>query len=152
MHSSFHRRAIWLVAWLSILGSLASPATPAQKKKKKEEETQTLQIPKELPAAVMGDPRLFTFQVTPLSAKGLLSQQIRDALKALTRLTGGGTVLKIRAFVAGSGDLRRVRDLVSETFTERHQPQPALSLIRPADFLWRARRSCWKQSRRRASR
>jgi len=39
-------------------------------------------------------------------------------------------VLHIRAFVAGTGDLRRVRDLVSETFTARHQPLPALSLVR----------------------
>jgi enamine deaminase RidA (YjgF/YER057c/UK114 family) len=54
---------------------------------------------------------------------------VRDALKTLTRETGGDPVLKIRAFVAGSGDLRRVRDLVSETFTERHLPLPALSLI-----------------------
>ena len=54
---------------------------------------------------------------------------MRDALKALTRETGGNPVLKIRAFVAGSGDLRRVRDLVSEVFTDRKQPLPALSLI-----------------------
>jgi enamine deaminase RidA (YjgF/YER057c/UK114 family) len=98
-------------------------------KKKKEDETQTLQLPKELPSAVVGDTRRLAFYVTPLSAKGLLSQQIRDALKALDRQAGGNTVLKIRAFVAGSGDLRRVRDLVSETFTERKQPLPALSLI-----------------------
>ena len=103
-------------------------ATPAQKKK--EEETQTLQLPKELPAAVTGDTRRLTFHVTPLSAKGLLSQQIRDALKALAHECGNDTVLKIRAFVAGSGDLRRVRDLVSEVFTDRQQPLPALSLIR----------------------
>jgi enamine deaminase RidA (YjgF/YER057c/UK114 family) len=38
-------------------------------------------------------------------------------------------VLEIRAFVAGSGDLRRVRELVSEIFTERRQPLPVLSLI-----------------------
>ena len=54
---------------------------------------------------------------------------MRDALKALTHETGGNPVLKIRAFVAGSGDLRRVRDLVSEVFTDRKQPLPALSLI-----------------------
>ena len=71
-----------------------------------------------------------SFHVTPLSAKGLLSQQIRDALKATARDAGSETVLKIRAFVAGSGDLRRVRDLVSEVFTDRRQPLPALSLIR----------------------
>jgi enamine deaminase RidA (YjgF/YER057c/UK114 family) len=67
--------------------------------------------------------------VTPLSSKGLLSQQVRDALKALAREAGGDTVLKIRAFVGGSGDVRRVRDLVSESFTDRRQPLPALSVI-----------------------
>ena len=109
---------------------LVLTAWPAeQKKKKKEELTQTLQLPKELPNAVVGETRRLTFHVTPLSSKGLLSQQIRDALKALSRETGPNPVLKIRAFVAGSGDLRRVRDLVSEVFTERRQPLPALSLI-----------------------
>ena len=39
-------------------------------------------------------------------------------------------MLKIRAFVAGSGDVRRVRDLVSEEFTERKPPLPALTLLR----------------------
>lgn len=108
---------------------VAVVAAPAQKKPKKEEETQVLQVPRDLPSAVTGDPRRFTFHVTPLSAKGLLSQQIRDALKALDRSTGSDTVLKIRAFTAGSGDLRRVRDLVSEVFTERKRPLPSLTLI-----------------------
>lgn len=118
-------------ALVAVACGLAIAAGPAeQKKKKKEEETQTLQLPKELPNAVVGDTRRLTFHVTPLSSKGLLSQQIRDALKALGHETGSSPVLKIRAFVAGSGDLRRVRDLVSEVFTDRRQPLPALSLIR----------------------
>jgi len=96
---------------------------PAKKKKvDKEAETQTLQLPKELPNAVVGETRRLTFYVTPLSAKGLLSQQVRDGLKALDRQDGDDTVLQIRAFVAGSGDLRRVRDLISETFVEHRQP------------------------------
>src|ERR1017187_7465220 len=97
-----------------------APALAAQKKtkEKKEEITQTLQLPKELPGAVIGETRRLTFHVTPLSA------QVRDALKALTHETGGNPVLKIRAFVAGSGDLRRVRDLVSEVFTDRKLPLP----------------------------
>ncbi|HEY1336671.1 MAG TPA: hypothetical protein VGF59_04140 [Bryobacteraceae bacterium] len=113
---------------LSLACALAILATPAQKKKK-EEETQTLQLPKELPSAVIGDTEHLAFYVTPLSARGLLSQQVRDALKALTRETGSSTVLKIRAFVAGSGDQRRVRDLVSEIFTDRKQALPSLSLV-----------------------
>jgi len=110
--------------------ALLAAAGPAAQRKKKEEITQTLQLPKELPAAVAGEPRRFTFHTTPLSGKGLLSAQIRDALKALSHETGGNPVLHIRAFVAGSGDLRRVRDLVSETFTDHHLPLPALSLVR----------------------
>jgi enamine deaminase RidA (YjgF/YER057c/UK114 family) len=108
-----------------------APTLAAQKKTKtkKEELTQVLQLPRELPSAVTGDTRRLTFHVTPLSSRGLLSAQVRDALKALTHETGGDPVLKIRAFVAGSGDLRRVRDLVSETFTDRRLPLPALSLI-----------------------
>jgi enamine deaminase RidA (YjgF/YER057c/UK114 family) len=104
---------------------------PEYKKPKpgKEEITQTLQLPKELPGAVTGETRRLTFHVTPLSARGLLSAQVRDALKSLAHETSGNTVLKIRAFVAGSGDLRRVRDLISEVFTLHGLPLPALSLI-----------------------
>jgi len=109
---------------------IALPAFAQKKPKpKKEEITQTLQVPKELPNGVSADTRQLTFHVTPLSARGLLSAQIRDALKALTKETGGNPVLKIRAFVAGSGDLRRVRDIVSEVFTERKLPLPVLSLV-----------------------
>jgi enamine deaminase RidA (YjgF/YER057c/UK114 family) len=102
---------------------------PAIAQKKKKEVTQVLQLPKELPATTVGETRRLTFHVTPLSGKGLLSAQVRDALKALTRETGSNPVLRIRAFVAGSGDLRRVRDIVSETFDDRKQPLPALSLV-----------------------
>ena len=114
-----------LLAFLCALSLLCA----APQRKKKEEITQTLQLPKELPSAVVGETRRLTFHITPLSAKGLLSQQIKDALRAVARESGGETVLHIRAFVAGSGDLRRVRDLVSESFTDRHQPLPSLSLI-----------------------
>ena len=123
---------IRMLAFVASMGYfLLAPGMSAQKKPKpkKEEITQTLQVPKELPSAVTGETRRLTFHVTPLSARGLLSAQVRDALKALTRETGANPVLKIRAFVAGSGDLRRVRDLVSEIFADRKLPLPALSLI-----------------------
>jgi enamine deaminase RidA (YjgF/YER057c/UK114 family) len=116
--------------WI-LLACLLSTATPAAQKKKpkKEDITQTLQLPKELPGAVTGETRRLTFYTTPLSARGLLSAQVRDALKALIHDTAGSPVLKIRAFVAGTGDLRRVRDLVSEVFNDKKLPLPALSLI-----------------------
>jgi enamine deaminase RidA (YjgF/YER057c/UK114 family) len=113
--------------WLAAAGT-AVPELKAQKKDK-EPQTQTLQLPRELPGAVVADPRKLAFHVVPLSNKGLLTQQIKDALKALARETAGETVLRLRAFTAGSGDLRRVRDLVSETFTDRRQPLPALTVV-----------------------
>jgi enamine deaminase RidA (YjgF/YER057c/UK114 family) len=110
-------------------GLLAVCALPAQKKKDKEEITQVLRLPSELPGAVVGETRRLAFHTTPLSAKGLLSPQVRDALKILHHEAEGETVLKIRAFVAGSADLRRVRDLVSEFYTSHKEPLPAITLV-----------------------
>lgn len=120
-------RRCW--ALLALVCACTWAAAP-QRKKNKEEQTQTLQLPKELPGSVTAGTRQLTFHVTPLSPKGLLSPQIREALKALSHECGNETVLKIRAFVAGSGDVRRVRDLVSEVFTDRKQPLPVLTLVR----------------------
>lgn len=112
-----------------LLACAVAATALAAKKKKKEEQTQTLQLPRELPGAVAGETRRLVFHVSPLSTRGLLSQQVRDGLHALRDRTRGATIVKLRAFAAGSGDLRRVRDLVSETFTERRQPLPVLSLV-----------------------
>ena len=65
--------------------------------------------------------------MTPLSAKGLLSQQTRDALKSLLH-SNHGPIVKLRAFVAGSGDLRRVGEIAGEMFLEKHMPLPALTV------------------------
>lgn len=105
---------------------LALVAFPQRQKK---DETQTLQLPRELPATVEGDPRRLTFYVSPLSSKGLLSRQVRDALSAVHHQAKGDPILKIRAFVAGSGDGRRVRELVSEIFSDRKLALPVLSVV-----------------------
>ena len=98
-----------------------------QKKQKKDEE-QSPPPSRELPSTVVAETDRLTFEVSPLSAKGLLSQQTRDALKTLLR-TNRGTIVKLRAFVAGSGDSRRVGELAAEAFAEKHQPLPVLSTI-----------------------
>ncbi len=118
----------WLVAILVCL--LTGTAWPREKKGKKQEEiTQTLEIPKDPPATVVAETDRVVFQVSPLSSRGLLSQQLRDGLKALFRSTGKASIVKLRAFVSGSGDMRRVHDIVSEMFTDRKQPLPALSIV-----------------------
>ncbi len=98
-------------------------------KKKPEDITQILELPKDPPQAIAADSSRLTFQVAPLSAKGLLSQQVRDGVKALLSAARGGSIVKIRAFVAGSGDMRRVPQIVSEIFTEKRLPLPVVSVI-----------------------
>jgi enamine deaminase RidA (YjgF/YER057c/UK114 family) len=103
---------------------------PAKKKKKEEPEiTQTLEVLPEPPATSTMATANLGFLVSPLSAKGLLSQQTRDGLKALRTAARGAQIVKLRAFVAGNGDLRRVPSLVSEVFTEARQPLPSVSVI-----------------------
>jgi enamine deaminase RidA (YjgF/YER057c/UK114 family) len=115
---------------LAALLALAVCVYPLLAKKKKPEEiTQTLALPQDPPATVTAETSRLVFQVSPLSTKGLLSQQVRDALKALLKSNGGAGIVKLRALVAGSGDLRRVPAIVSETFTEKHLPLPAVSVI-----------------------
>ncbi|MDQ6706603.1 MAG: Rid family hydrolase [Acidobacteriota bacterium] len=122
-----------LLVPLCLLGALAialwfEPNLQA-KKKKKEEITQVLELPKDPPSGVVAETRRMVFRVSPLSGKGLLSQQTRDALKSLLRTSNGESIVKIRAFVAGSGDLRRVPAIVSEVFTEKHLALPAVSVV-----------------------
>ena len=76
-----------------------------------------------------GETSRLVFHVSPLSAKGLLSQQTRDALKAILKANNGAPVVHIRAFVAGSGDLRRVPQIVSEVFGEKKMQLPSVSVV-----------------------
>ena len=111
---------------LSLAGNLC-----AQKKNKKDIEppTQVLAPLPDPPDAVVAEAARLSFQVSPLSNKGLLTPQIREALKALLRDNHGAQIVKLRAFVSGSGDLRRVQTIVAEEFTERKLAMPAISTI-----------------------
>lgn len=122
------------LAALLLLALLAGGAPAADKKKKKnnkDEElpTQTLPVLQEPPLAITADTGRLIFRTSPLSAKGLLSQQARDALKALIRDNRGAAIVKLRAFVAGTGDVRRVQTIVSEVFSDKHATVPALSTV-----------------------
>ena len=89
----------------------------------------------ELPAATTGAAQQLVFNVSPPSPKGLLSQQVEDAIKALDKANGNATFLKLRAFVAGNGDLRRVQAIVTELFTARKWPLPALTTVQVGSLL-----------------
>jgi hypothetical protein len=101
----------------------------AKKKKNPDDITQVLELPKDPPMVAVAETSRLMFQVSPLSAKGLLSQQTRDALKAILKMNGGIPVVHIRAFVAGSGDLRRIPQIVSEVFTEKKMQLPSVSVV-----------------------
>ena len=98
-------------------------------KKEKEPETQTLPLPPEPPAAVIAETEKLAFHVSPLSTKGLLTQQVHDALKALDRANGGAIFVKLRAFVAGTGDMRRVAAIVAEELSDKKMPLPVVTTV-----------------------
>ena len=97
---------------------------------KKKDQTQILEVPPDPPPAVVAETRRLVFHTSPLTAKGLLSQQTREAIRAILKDNGGNQIVKIRAFVSGTGDVRRVPQIVSETFAEKkHLQLPAVTVV-----------------------
>ncbi|HVW10683.1 MAG TPA: hypothetical protein VHC90_18975 [Bryobacteraceae bacterium] len=91
--------------------------------------SQTLKLPEDPPLVAVGETGRLTFQVSPLSGKGLLSEQTREALKAILKLNGNSPIIHIRAFSAGSGDLRRIPQIVADVLGDKHWPLPSISVI-----------------------
>ncbi len=75
------------------------------------------------------DTRGLDFHVSPLLKTGGLANQIRRSLMDLLRDTHGETIVKLRAFVSGVGDARRVGAEVSDLFSSRKLPLPVLTIL-----------------------
>ena len=118
-----------LIPSLVIVVALLAASSDKKKKHDRDPEplTQALQLPPELPAVTVADADHVVFQVTPVRGDGLLSQQLREALKTLFRQDR--PLVKLRAFVAGTGDTRRGQAVVSELATERRVALPALTVV-----------------------
>ncbi len=133
MHVRRYHLAFRFALILTVCAVGPAAEKKAQEKKSgkadKEPPTQSLPPVEEPPVAVAADASKLTFHVSPLSAKGLLSQQTRDAIKFLMQANHGARMVKLRAFVAGTGDARRVQAIVSDAFAEKKQPLPVLSTI-----------------------
>jgi hypothetical protein len=117
---------------LGLLVALAAADGFGQKKKNKkdiEPKTQVLEALPDPPSAVRVESSRLVFLTSPLTTKGLLSQQAKEALSSLRKQAHGATLMKVRAVVAGRGDSRRVAAIVSEQFTEWKLPLPAVSTI-----------------------
>jgi len=130
VHRLWYRTAFAL-ALITILLSIYLPVLHGQKRKRKDEEpkTQVLPLPRELPMVLEADTRGLDFHVSPLLKTGGLAAQIRKSLTDLLRDTHGETIVKLRAFVSGVGDARRVATEVGELFTSRKLPLPVLTVL-----------------------
>ena len=117
------------VAVLLALSGIAFGQAKPKKKPDKEPPTQTLPLLPDPPAVSIGETSRLVFHVSHLSAKGLLSPQTQEAIKELMQASRGGRIVMLRAFVAGTGDARRVQTLVSEMFSEKKLPLPALTTV-----------------------
>jgi hypothetical protein len=120
-----------LVLGFSVCAAILVLPAVSQSGRKKDEEpkTQVLPLPKEPPMALAADASTLSFRVTPLLRTGMLSTQIRDGLNEVVRDARGASVVRVRAFVAGAGDSRRVQALVSEIFSDRKLSLPVVSII-----------------------
>ena len=115
---------IWLVC-----PSWSSSGAERQKKKDTEPKSQVMPLPPEPPMALKAETETLDFHLSPLLKTGGLAAQIRQGLNDLIRDTHGETIVKLRAFVAGAGDARRVEAEVAKLFTEHKLPLPVLTVL-----------------------
>lgn len=110
----------------------AQPPKPIRRPPNNQLALEGLDVPisrAEAPAAIAGATSQLVFHTSPLLSKGLLSKQTEEALKALDKANGSATFLKLRAFVAGNGDLRRVQNIVAEYFLEKKLLVPVVTTV-----------------------
>ncbi len=116
---------LWIVTAAIASGMLGFPG----QKKNEEPKSQVLPLPRQLPMAIKADTDTLDFHLSPRLKAGGLAAQIRQSLNDLIRDTRGETIVKLRAFVAGAGDARRVQAEVTQIFTDRKLPLPVLAVV-----------------------
>ncbi len=123
--------AVAMAVWLVLLAGMSQrvAALGSQKHKTNEPKSQVQPLPPQPPMALKAETAALDFHLSPLRKTGGLAVQIHQSLNDLIRDTHGETILKLRAFVAGAGDARRVQAEVTQIFTERKLPLPVLTVI-----------------------
>jgi hypothetical protein len=99
------------------------------KKHDDEPKTEVMPLPPQLPMALAADTQTLDFHISPLLGTGGLDAQIRRSLNDLIRDTHGETIIKLRAFVSGAGDARRVGAETGQIFTDHKLPLPVVSIV-----------------------
>lgn len=124
-------RRIGAAIGIAVCMALVVREMPAQRNKKKYEEPkpQILPLPPNMPMALATETASLDFHISPLLKTGGLSAQIRRSLNDLIRDTHGETIVKLRAFVAGAGDARRVEAETGAIFSEHKLPLPVLTIL-----------------------
>lgn len=119
----------WVIAGVVCAAlALICVAVPALARDKHKNE-EILPLPPEPPMVLAAETSGLDFHISPLLKAGGLSAQIRQSLNDLIRDTHGETIIKLRAFVAGTGDARRVQAEMAQLFTEHKLPLPVLSIL-----------------------
>lgn len=127
-HQSWPLVLLTLVTLL-LSAAILSFANQRRGKKYEEPKSQVLPLPRELPLVLPVETAGLTFYNVPLLKTGGLAAQIRRSLSDLLRDTKGKTVIKVRAFVSGTGDARRVQSEVIDQFTSHKAPLPVLTIL-----------------------
>jgi enamine deaminase RidA (YjgF/YER057c/UK114 family) len=121
-----------LVSRLLVVAVVICGLAQADKKKKDDDleiESQTKELLPQTPAVSTAETARLAFHFAPASHQGLLSQELRTSLRAAIKKHRRDRIVHLRAYVAGSGDTRRVRAMVSEVFTGRRHPLPSVDVI-----------------------
>lgn len=80
--------------------------------------------------ALAAETATLEFRALPLLQSGGLAAQIRQSVSLLLHDTSReDAVIKLRAFVAGPGDARRVQSVVTDSFSEHKLPLPVVTIV-----------------------
>jgi hypothetical protein len=126
MHHRLLRYSFFLLLVFA-LGFASKSAS--QKRRNTEPKPEIAPLPKELPKALAAETARLEFHSLPLLTTGGLAAQIRQSVNILLRETKNETVVKLRAFVAGPGDARRVQATVTNVFSDHKLPLPVVSIV-----------------------
>jgi len=114
--------------------AILAPGFSLAQKTQQDKVSEKLKLPEDPPLVAVGETSHLTFEVSPLSGKGLLSEQTRDALKAILKLNKNTPIVHIRAFSAGNGDVRRIPQIVADVLGDKHWPLPSVSVVQAGDL------------------
>ena len=105
------------------------PSGSGHQKRNEDPKSQVTPLPRQLPMALRADTNSLDFHLSPLLKSDGLEAQIRQSLNQLIKDTRGETIIKLRAFVAGAGDARRVGAEATQIFTDHKLPLPVLAVM-----------------------